>query len=206
MAPLPLPLPSRRCTPAAFYGDYLPQLWRSLMEASDTPQVDLTIAFHIQDPTPQHFTARVHDGVLTTNTIDTAQADLSIQCQLQAWTAISCDFLSRLLRHANRHLGATRSAITRLASRVDALPLERLQMHAGMIEIHFEDDAGDLATFHLSIRGGHGPSVRLYATESDLWTLLESSGGLSSLLRSRIRLEGDVGYIFRLAAFLEGSG
>ena len=54
------------------------------------------------------------------------------------------------------------------------------------------------------LASGRGPRAHLETKDADLWALLESAGKLTRMVRSRAQVDGDVGYVIRVARHLDG--
>ncbi len=74
---------------------------------------------------------------------------------------------------------------------------------AGDISIDYTDDAGDearclLECAPLNISTASRPKVRIAAGDRDLWQILNGGSLYTALMRSRARIDGDVGFLLRV--------
>ncbi|MEO1174430.1 MAG: hypothetical protein AAFX94_20605, partial [Myxococcota bacterium] len=85
----------------------------------------------------------------------------------------------------------------------DAIRPDRLYSVPGRIRIDYEDDAGDRAKVDIVVADGSGPSVQVSATDADLWAFLGGGAALSQLVRTRVRIDGDVAYLLSVVSIIE---
>lgn len=198
-----LPRPPKRCTPSRFYTSYLPELWSILTEGLTLPPQALSVQFEVGDPTPYHLSYA--NGELTGHEGPAAQPILTVRCNREAWELAVYDIVPRVIRRTNQRMEQVLQDIERAAAREHGLNLDPIAALPGTVTIDFTDDAGDRGVFELAIGAGSGPAATVVSGDADLWALLDSGGQIVSLLKSRAQLEGDVGYLFRLAHALEGT-
>ena len=206
--PLPaLPRPPRGIDLETFYLRYLPELFGAVISEMPSLTRALEIACHIQ---VDAVTERVFAVVLGPNTLF-ASAErpctdplVTLHCDARAWTTGVRDVWPRLLRLLDRDHGALRErAGAHWRELGPAITAERLRPLAGRIEIDYADDAGDHVAYVVEIAGGRGPRVRLRMEDRELWALLREGGRLLPWLQSRVGIEGDAGYLVRVAMVRE---
>lgn len=201
-----LPRPPRRCTPEQFYTEYIPELWQALAGDIAWPGHRHDLGFVIEGAERLAFTVTFAGGVLSGRAGTSAEALAELHCDEPSWRLSAHDIFPRAVRRTNKRLAQVREELRRGAAHmVPELDPQALQALAGTIEIEFSDDAGDRGLYRVLIAGGAGPTARIEAGDEDLWALLECSGHFVSLLKSRAQLDGDVGYLFELARFFEGT-
>ena len=207
MAP-ELPKPPRRCSPRVFYTHYLPELWsaltRELSWHEDQPEVSVLC---IVDEDPQgnseHYALSFAQGALTVTEQGCPEPMLTFRCPREDWNFGIGDLLPRVLRRLTKQQKKINAQLSALTPRTPSWTVEQIRSKAGSIEICFTDDAGDSATFLCLVGDGQGPKARIAASDEDLWKLIEGNGGISSWLKSRIRIEGDAQYVFTLLRLFE---
>ena len=194
-----LPRPARRCPPAAFFEQYIPQVWTALVGQAPLPGQSLAAELVAHIDGHGVYTLRLADGHLTV--IPAAPSGsplLQVRCNSSSYQTAMREFLPRLLDQ----LDARSAEVQATAPKVLALwtPAQQaaLLQLPGSITISYTDDAGDVATFELLHAGGQGPRAHVHLSDSDVQTLLASRGGPQALLRARVRIEGDTGYVMRL--------
>ncbi|MEE8410809.1 MAG: hypothetical protein V3T05_14510 [Myxococcota bacterium] len=205
MAGIELPAPPRRADPKTFYCDYVPQLWAAFFGGMEVPDCRLTIGYAVTDADgTSEFTLEV-DGAALTVRAEPAEAPLvAFACNHEAWRISVFDIWRRYVRFAQPKVEEARRKLPDFLHRNPPQPrLDAIASLPGTLSVEFEDDAGDVAQYDISVAGGNGPRGTLALSDADLWGLLRSRGRLSQLLRSRARLDGNVGWILKLARALE---
>lgn len=202
-----LPVPPRRVAPHDFYHEYLPRLWRAVLADALLPW-DVRLGVEIRSPADA-LVCRLRLAGAALEVHDEAPADdlVTYRCTLAAWQCAIHQVLPLLIKQTNAHARHWRTFVHRALQhpRVAAFPgaLRRLP---GTLGITYTDDAGDCARFELAIAGGRGPNVHVEATDADLWALLRSRGRVLRLLRSRMRITGDLTYLLQLARLVDAEG
>jgi hypothetical protein len=199
--PVRLPLPPRSATPAAYYLEYLPRLWAAFVAA--LPPVPLTgkVTAKVGG---EAFTlwldgGQLHSepglGVPSVLTFDVPPEDFAPQLR---------ELVPRLVRYTERHIGrahdSARRFATERAAHIDTMALMR---DPGRVELLFTDDAGDTTRVGVTVGNGHGPVAHVHIGERDLLQALESGGRVAKLLGTRLRVDGDLGYVLRLVGMIQ---
>lgn len=198
---LSLPKPGRRMTPEEYFSEHVPQLWPALWQGNVPDWVFGIVcevgaqAFLLQFAAP-------NDGGLRVTVLDAPDNApepplLHIIADVESWRIGALEVTPQLLRKLEKRLP---SNLERL--RQSGLRPQVLSGHPGTVQLHYSDDAGDEATAEIRIAGGQGPRAQIHATDRDLWGLLKSGQSLSAILRSRVRVDGDLPYLLRLARAL----
>ena len=189
-----LPRPPRRATPDSFYRDYVPELWKSLPAAPAAPESRATICIELPERS-ERFTLNFEGTEVTVGTEPCDAPLLTVSSDYESWKLACLDLLPRILKKLESWPETRRAPNPDRALRWASRP--------GGLEIELTDDAGDQARFSVRIGEGSARRAMIRATETDLWRLLEPGARLSSLLRSKLELDGDAGYPIQLAQLLE---
>lgn len=206
-SPQPQPKLPRRIAPADFYGEYLPALWAWLTGGVELPwpSWSFAVGFHIsgagEEPYP--FTLRFEAGRLhLTEASDGGPHEVEVRTDLESWDLAVQSVLRDVLRHVSRNLPSAQQALTRfLVERGGHLTVADFTALPGRIRISYTDDAGDQGTYTLAVGDTRSPCAHIFADHTDLRALLTAEGRLLRLLKG-LRVEGDMGYLLRLAALL----
>jgi len=197
-----LPRPPRRITPGDFYATYLPSVWDAYAEGLPELLWRIGAEIHIEGTGP--FWVGMDQGKLLGGEGPTESPVARIRCDRASWELMSLDLWPRIVRWLNSRLDESRKkAEVFLRTRAPAVDLQKLSDQPGNILFHLVDDAGDEARFHVTLGSGQGPETTVKVTERDLWTLLEGSR-LSSFLKSRVEVEGNLAYLLALTRVIEG--
>lgn len=206
MADVVLPAPPRRIDPQTFYCDYVPQVWAAFFGGLELGEYRLTVGCTVtaNDAAADDFTLEINGAALTVRAEAATAPLFTIACNHEAWRVSVFDVWHRYVRFAQPKVHEARRKLPEILRRYPPQPrLEAISALPGTLDITFEDDAGDMSCYELRVAGGAGPRGLLALNDADLWGLLESRGRLSQLLRTRGRLDGDVGWILRLARAFE---
>jgi hypothetical protein len=103
------------------------------------------------------------------------------------------------LKHIEPKVGVAKAAYH--LGRID---LGGLRKAPGSLTLEYEDDAGDEARVVLTVGRASGAAASIHVTDTELWRLIESGAKLSQLVRSRVKVSGDLGYLLTLARVAEG--
>ena len=190
-----LPRPKRGVTPREFYADYVPELWAHLV--GRVPKLaGVTVGVSVAGD-GDYTIAVTADGIATTVGKPTAPL-VTFTTDVASWRIALIELLPRVLKHIEPKV--TAANVAGYLGRVD---LGGLRKTPGTVTHVYEDDAGDEAKVVLAIGSGTGPAARIHVTDTELWRLLESGAKLSQLVRSRVKVDGDVTYLLALARLVE---
>ena len=202
-----LPAPPTSARLRDFYLDYLPKLWAAIFGKKPLPAVPVAVTFTIvpKSGATEHFTVMAHDRLFATR--EGTAEDPLVTCTTtpQAWRLTVRDLLPRALRLLGPSVARVRARLDELAHAPAPLAnlVRTLQKSPGSIAIEFTDDAGDVSACELTIGSGDGPRASLAINDADLWPFLSGEIKFAKLLRSRVRLDGDVAYLLRLARLFD---
>ncbi len=201
--PKKLPLPTRKLDPRAFYLEYVPSLWDALIEGVERAPWRLSIGARLDAGAETlNFAMHAHGTELRVEEGRAEQPHLSFLSDVDSFRIAMFDILPRILKTVERTLGE-KSPADPIEQYGASLGPDRLYDLPGTIDVHYTDDAGDEAQVTIQIASGEGPRATVCASDADLWTLIESGGRLTQLLRSRAELQGDVGYLLSVAGLVE---
>jgi hypothetical protein len=190
-----LPVPTRGITPRDFYHQYVPALWAALV--GPVPSLaGVTVGVSVSGDA-DYAIAVIDKGLVTTDG-KPAEPLMTFSTDVASWRIALLDLLPRVLAHIEPKAAGLRAA--HYLARID---LEAVRKTPGSIIHVYEDDAGDEARVALTIGNGAGPSASIQVTDTELWRLLESGAKLSQLVRSRVKVGGDIAYILALARLVE---
>ncbi len=192
-----LPLPSRGIAARDFYLRYVPELWAALV-GPVASLVGVTVGVSVAGA--GEYALTVTDEGLVTSEGRAADPLLTFTTDVASWRIALVELLPRVLKHIEPRLTAAT-----LARQLAAIDLASLRKAPGRITHVFEDDAGDEAKVVLAVGTGSGPAADIHVTDAELWRLLESGAKLSQLVRSRIKVGGDVGYLLSLTRVVEAA-
>lgn len=194
-----LPRPSRKLDAHRFYHEYVPQLWSALVGGlSDTPwrvQVGAQLGEDAFSMVAEGTELVVSDGLPD-------RPHITFVSDSDSFRIAMFDLLPQILRHTEKQLGSGDSA-PHVKNYGDAIRPDRLYSVPGRIRIDYEDDAGDRAKVDIVVADGSGPSVQVSATDADLWAFLGGGAALSQLVRTRVRIDGDVAYLLSVVSIIE---
>ena len=198
-----LPRPPRRCAPHAFFTEYLPQAWTALV--GDAPlqgqSLDAELVAQVDEA---FFTLRLTDGRL----IVKAEAPkgtplLHLRCTQDSYQTAVRELLPRVLDGVQARAGEVLAHAPKVLALWTPAQQTAFRELPGTITIAYTDDAGDVAQVELVQAGGAGPKAQVHLSDADLDALLKSRGNAAqSLLKARIRIEGDTGYVMRLVQLI----
>jgi hypothetical protein len=155
---------------------------------------DVAMAVHLDG---EHFVTAIEDGMLVTRDGD-APALAVFDSDMESWRIAVLELTPRLLKRADASISSLR-----VVERLGHLKLDGLHDCPGVLNVVYEDDAGDEASVRITIAGGSSREARIQANDGELWRLLDGGGRLSQLVTSRVRVSGDIGYVVELARLLE---
>lgn len=190
-----LPVPQRGITPRDFYHRYVPELWKALVGPTKGLG-PFTVTVSVDGDAD--YAIAVSDAGLVTSDGAAADALLTFTTDVASWRIALLELLPRMLAHVEPKVPRLRLA--ELLGRIDT---GALRQKPGSITHVYEDDAGDEATVTLRIGSGGNAKAGIRVSDTELWRLLESGGRLSQLLRSRVKVEGDIGYLLELTRIVE---
>jgi hypothetical protein len=198
-----LPDPPRRIEPGAFYATYAPGVWSAFFGGLDLPPFFVRLDCTVDG---DRFALEIDGPELRLLGEATGTPLFAATCTREAWEVAVLDIWPRFVRFAQPKVEAARKRLVAvLAGHPPQERLDRLPQLAGTLEIELTDDAGDVSVYTIAIAGGQGPRGRVILTDASIWTLLRSTGKLTDLLKTRARLDGDVGWVLRLARLLESA-
>lgn len=198
-----LPRPSRKLDPRRFYLEYVPALWEALTHEVERAPWRIIIAAELDaDGETLQFSLEAEGTELHVAEGKAERPHLTFHSNLESFRIAMFDILPRVLKAVERNLGA-RSAAGSIEQYGASVGPDRLYDLPGRIDVDYTDDAGDQAHVSIRIADGRGPRAAVRASDADLWTLIESGGRLTQLLRARAELEGDVGYLLSVAGLVE---
>ena len=197
--------PARRITPAGFYTEFLPALWNDAVDGLALPWPDWRFEIGITvtaDAAPEHFTLAFARGTLSGRAGAPAASPLfAFSCDLEAWRVSVRQPLVQTLDYTEQHFERAEKGLGGfLRRRGGQLSESQLRQLPGAVHIDYTDDAGDRFHYELTVAGGGGPVVRIEANDADLAAVLEAGAHVARLLRSRLQVQGDVGYLLKLAS------
>src|SRR5688572_24908192 len=113
-----LPRPERRSEPAAFYSEYLPQLWREVVGEAALPRWRFDLGFVVDGAT---FGLRYDAGVVTGAA--PAEPLVTLRCDRAGWKLGAIELLTAVLKKVDPRLSSLQSGLARFsngrASRLD---------------------------------------------------------------------------------------
>ncbi|MEZ0311854.1 MAG: hypothetical protein ACAI38_08760 [Myxococcota bacterium] len=191
-----LPQPKRGITPRDFYHQYIPELWAALV--GPVPAL-VGVTAGVSVAGDGEYAIALTDAGLATSDGKPADALLVFNTDVASWRIALIELLPRVLKHIEPKVTPTKVALH--LGRID---LGGLRKAPGSLTLVFEDDAGDEAKVVLTVGESGGPAASIHVTDTELWRLLESGIKLSQLVRSRVKVSGDLGYLLTLARVAEG--
>ncbi len=190
-----LPQPKRGITPRDFYHQYVPDLWQSLV-GSVPALVGVTVGVSVAGDAD--YTIAVTPKGLVTSDGKPSAPLVSFATDVASWRIALVELLPRVLKHIEPKVTPTK--VAHYLGRID---FEGLRKAPGSIAHVYEDDAGDEAKVVLTVAAGGGPAASVHVNDTELWRLLESGAKLSQLVRSRVKVGGDITYLLALARVVE---
>jgi len=199
-----LPAPPRRPTPEQLYLEHFPGLWRAVTEDMVVPPLDMEIEINVNDRGQEHTFAISFDGSPLSVRKGEAHSPVArFDSDLEAFRVAATDVWPRALRRLEKRIQATRDFLQSALAQINPKTYaDTLRTLSGVIDVLYTDDAGDLSKTHITIGNGSGKLARVEVSDADLKLLLEGSK-LKDLLRSRMRVHGDAGFVLRLIASLD---
>ena len=191
-----LPVPKRGITPREFYHQYVPELWQALVgKAKGLPAI--TVGVRVEGDAD--YTFQLTDAGLTITDGAPSDALVTFSTDVASWRIALLDLLPRVVKHIE-----PKASRLRIAEHLTKLDLAALRKKPGSITHVYEDDAGDEATVVLTVGSGGRPAASIAVTDTELWKLLDAGMRLSQLVRSKVKIAGDVTYVLDLARVVEG--
>lgn len=201
-----LPFPDRRIRVDDFFGKYLPHLWHAA--TSERPirgwDVELFIQLRNQQGIKRDYSISLIQGTLQGGPGVPPHPLCTVFTDLSTWRAFLTGVLPLVLRYANDPGNNLRGRISALAGGQSTGALSSPPKGLwGMIEIQYTDDAGEVLVAEVQIGDGAGPRAVVQLGESSLFTLLGTHSPAAALLKSDLRVEGDLGYALKVAQWVE---
>lgn len=191
-----LPVPKRGITTREFYHQYVPELWLALV-GTGTKLPQLTVCVRVKGDAEYGIT--LGDSGLTTTDGAPEQPLVTFATDMASFRIALLDLLPRVLKHIE-----PKASRLRVAEHLAKLDTDALRKKPGSITHVYQDDAGDEATVVLTVGNGGRPAASISVTDTELWKILDAGMRLSQLVRSRIKVGGDVAYVLDLARVVEG--
>ena len=201
-----LPFPDRRIRVDDFFGEYLPHLWHAA--TSETPirgwDGELLVQLRNRQGIKRDYSVSLIQGTLQGGAGVPTHPLCTVFTDLSTWRTFLTGVLPLILRYANDPGNGLRGRISAMAGgeSAGALPSPPEELW-GMIEIQYTDDAGEVLTAEVQIGDGAGPRAVVQLGESSLFTLLGTHSPAAALLKSDLRVLGDLGYALKVAQWVE---
>jgi hypothetical protein len=193
-----LPRPPRGVTAIDFFRSYLPDLAAAL--AAGMPSLPTTFELGVRVGA-QDLRVCIGPAGLTCEDGAPASPTLTCECEPDEVVRTARDLAPSILRLVDKALPRWRAgAKPTTPARLD---LSRLAARPGRLELEVVDDAGDVFRAACRVGTGAGPRALIRLTDPELRRLFAGGTRLSSLLGSRIQVEGDLAWLLQLVGLLE---
>lgn len=198
-----LPPAPKRPKPDAFYLEYIPEFWQAFIEGAGLPDLRLEIQVEVE-PEPLRYVILL-DGDQVTSRVGLAeQPHVLVAFDMEAYRTASRDLWPRAVRRLQTTFDRARQRLHDMFDGVDADAwLESLLELPGELTLEHTDDAGDTTVTRVTIGTGPGARARIVSSDADAALLLGGKSGLLQLLKSRVKIDGDSGWVIRLATRLQ---
>lgn len=195
-----LPRPPRGLTATDFFRSYLPDLAAAL--AAGMPPLPVTLELGVRIG-QQDLRVRVGPAGLTCEHGAPSTPTLTCECDADEVVRTARDLVPTLLRLAERALPRWRAGAAARPPSPAHLDLSRLAARPGRLALEVVDDAGDTFRVTCRVGTGDGPRALVRLTDPELRRLFAGGARLSSLLGSRVQVEGDLAWLLQLVGLLE---
>lgn len=199
MGGLKLPRPARKLSPEEFYRSYVPELVRATAGPTTLPGEDFAIRSEIDGAA---WTFSLRNGELAVSD-GPSEAIVTFSADLESFRIAMFDLLPRVLKTVALRASTQEHLSGVLRAWLGRFSPKSLRGRDGTVTVNYVDDAGDEAKVAIRVGSGTGPVASVVASDADLWAFLEGGGGISTLLKTRVEVHGDVAYLLSLAQTLE---
>jgi hypothetical protein len=131
---------------------------------------------------------------------------LTFECEPDEVVRTARDLVPPVLRLVEKALPRWRASAAARPPHPAHLDLSRLTSRPGRLELEVVDDAGDSYRIACRVADGAGPRALIRITDPELRRLFAGGARLSSLVGSRLQVEGDLGWLLQLLGLLESTG
>ncbi len=199
-----LPPPPKRPDPDAFYLEHVPAFFGALLDRVALPPLQLAMQVEIVRATgPLRYVIEIAGTEIRTRAGTATEPEVTVALDMDAFRTATRDLWPRAARRLAQTAPRTRDRLAQMFAGVDGADwLASLIELAGELVLEYTDDAGDTTVTRITVGAGPGARARVVSSDNDATLLLEGKSSLVHLLKSRVTIEGDAGWVLRLATRL----